>query len=172
MKSSLKHILHEEISDKAEAIILEKMQTKMRVSCGMLVKVVRALEGKFGKEVVHRAARKALHETSPRLAQDIGAPASDLAKYLRKMERGAAGTHEWKRRRGGPNAIAYEYSRCMWAEVFKELGAADIGLWMCEGDDGAIRAYNPKLRCKTTRTLMKGDTCCDHVFYVAEGDRA
>jgi hypothetical protein len=171
MKSSLKRALPEEIGEKTEAIILEKMRTKMRISCGMLVKVVRALEKKFGKEAVDQVARKALHETTPRPRREMGTPAFDLAKYVRKMDRGAAGTHEWKRKRGGPNSVAYEYSSCMWADIFKELGAADIGTWMCEGDDVSVRAYNPKLRCKTTRTLMKGDAICDHLFHVAGSGR-
>ena len=51
----------------------------------------------------------------------------------------------------------------MWADIFRSLGAEDIGLWICEGDGPAAAAFNPAIRLKRTKTLMEGDDCCDHV---------
>jgi hypothetical protein len=163
--------LPEEVSDETEMIILEKVRAKMRASCGMLVKVVRALEAHFGKEAIHMIARKALHQVHPRPARKLGTPEDDLAAFLRKMEQGCAATHEWKRKDHGPKKVSYEFSSCMWAQVFRELNAADIGSWMCDGDDAAARSFNPNLRCKTTKTLMRGDAICNHVFCVSRRRR-
>ena len=167
MRSSLKRVLPEEVTAEAETIILEKIRAKMRASCGILVKVVRALEAQFGKETVHMIARKTLHQVHPRPARELRTPEADLADFLKKMEQGCAGTHEWRRKDHGPAKVSYEFTSCMWAQVFRKLNAADIGAWMCDGDDAAVRSFNPNLRCRTTKTLMKGDAICNHVFYVS-----
>ena len=168
MKSSLKRVLPREIDEETEAIFLEKLRTKMLISCRLLVRVVRALEGKFGREPVHEAAREVLHKVNPRPAAALRTPQEDLAEYAVKLEEGCAGTHEWERVSEHADEIAYRFTRCMWAEVFRELDASDIGGWLCAGDDPAARSYNPQLRCHLTRTLMQGDECCDHVFRVAK----
>ena len=169
MKSSLRLVLAEEISDEIEAMVLDKLRQKMQGACSMVVSIVRAMEGRFGKEQVHEVARAALQAARRRPTEEVGDPADDLAGYTENLERGTAGTHEWKRVRDEPNAVGYEFTRCMWAEAFRDLEAADIGSWICEGDDPSVRAYNPQLRCTLTRTLMRGDDCCDHVFHVADG---
>ena len=51
MKSSLKHVLPEEISEEAERLILERIKGKMRGGVGLFVAAVRALEKKYGPEV-------------------------------------------------------------------------------------------------------------------------
>ncbi len=76
----------------------------------------------------------------------------------------------WEKVCDEPNKVEYRFTRCMWAEAFRELDADDIGSWICEGDDPGVHAYHPRLRCRMTKTLMKGDPYCDHCFYVQEGE--
>ena len=166
MKSSLKRVLPQEVGDAVEKVILDKMRRKMSSACGMLVKIVRALEAEFGKEVVHKIAREALHKRSPRPGAEHGTPEEDMKCYLEGLEQGCAGSHEWRRVVDRPDQVAYLFTRCMWAEIFRELNAADIGIWICEGDDPAVRSYNPNLRCELTKILMRGDECCNHRFHV------
>ena len=170
MRSSLQTVLPDAVSEETEALILEKIRTKMRSSCGLLVRVVRALEARFGKDVVHQTAREALHQVRARPAEQLGTPESDLADYVARLEQGCAGTHEWTRTDTAAQSVGFAFTACMWADVLRELDASDIGSWICEGDDPAVRSYNPALRCKLTRTLMQGDPCCDHVFHVAGDD--
>jgi len=54
----------------------------------------------------------------------------------------------------------------MWADVFRELGAQDIGFWICEGDGPAVSAFNPAIGFHRTKTLMMGDDYCDHSYYL------
>ena len=168
MKSSLRRALPDEVGEAVEKAILDKIRKKMLSACGMFVKVVRALEAEFGREDVHRAARGALHQRALRPSEEQRPAEEDLRTYLAGLEKSCAGTHEWRRVSEKPDDVAYEFTRCMWAEVFRELGASDIGIWICEGDDPAVRAYNPDLRCELTKTLMNGDKCCNHVFRVAD----
>jgi len=171
MKSSLGRILKGDISEEDEAALLGQMKSKMRSACGFLVRVVRALEEEFGREAVHEAVRRRIQRVVPRPGDELKTPQEDLAEYLERLEHGCAGSHEWRRVEEGADRVAYEFTRCMWAEIFQELDATDIGAWICQGDDPAVRSYNPRLRCRLTKTLMEGDDLCNHVFHVApEGE--
>jgi len=167
MRSSLKRVLPAEIDEEVEAVILRIIRAKMMNSCRLLVRAVRALEKEFGADRVHKVVREALHKVAPRGSDEVGAPEEDLARYLGRLEEACAGTHEWERTGERPGEVRYRFTRCMWAEVFRELGAPDIGRWICDGDDPSVRSYNPSLRCKLTTRLMDGEECCDHVFHVA-----
>jgi len=54
-------------------------------------------------------------------------------------------------------------SECIWAKVFKEYGAADIGYaTVCYSDFASAKAAHPKLRMVRTKTLMEGHGFCNH----------
>jgi len=46
--------------------------------------------------------------------------------FCDRLNRGCAGTHQWAHFSEEPNRVAYRYSRCMWAEVFPELGEPEL----------------------------------------------
>jgi len=170
VKSSLKRVLPDEVDDDLEAIILRIIRAKMMTSCRFLVGAVRALEKEFGAGKVQEVVREALHKVEPRGSGEVHAPEEDLFTYLDGLEHACAGTHEWERASERSDEVRYRFTRCMWAEVFRELEAPDIGRWLCDGDDPSVRSYNPALRCKLTKRLMDGGECCDHVFHVAGVD--
>lgn len=52
---------------------------------------------------------------------------------------------------------------CLWAKVFREAGAADIGFAViCNTDATTASAFNPKIKLARTKTLMEGHECCNH----------
>jgi len=168
MVSSLAVVLPEEISTETEAVILKKLRDEAMMGCSMAVRVLRALEEHYGPEA-KEVAHKAFGVSKPRPAEQLGDPEQDLYAYLDRLEKGCAGSHEWEKVSDEPDRVEYRFTRCLWAEVFEALGATDVGSWICEGDDPAVHAYNPRLRCRLTKALMKGDDCCNHVFYVQQG---
>jgi len=63
----------------------------------------------------------------------------------------------------------YNITECLWAKVFKDMNAADLGYVLkCSHDFAMARAMHPKLGLKRTKTLMQGDDCCNHVYYWRE----
>jgi len=144
----------------------QKVRGLVRSYVSSLVAIVRGVEkqyGKDGKEV----ARRAFMEIRAG-SHTAGDPSSDLHEFCDNLDRGCRGTHQWKRVIDQPNRVKYNYTKCMWADEFAALDATDIGHWFCDTDEPAIKAYNPKLGFKRTKTLMDGDELCDHEFYVAE----
>jgi len=129
-----------------------------------LVAVVRAVEKQYGKEGKELARRAYMgnRETRPK----VGDPSADLHEFCDNLDRGCRVTHQFVRVVDEPNRVKYSFTKCMWAEAFSSLNATDIGHWFCDTDEPSIKAYNPRLGFKRTKTLMDGDKVCDHEFYV------
>jgi hypothetical protein len=65
-------------------------------------------------------------------------------------------------------AFEYHVKKCLWAKVFRDGDAADIGYAMvCYPDYAVARGLNPKLKLIRTKTLMQGDDGCS-LRYVME----
>jgi hypothetical protein len=59
-------------------------------------------------------------------------------------------------------AIEARITECLYAKVFRDADAADIGYaYCCYGDYAWAQAYSPKLRLIRSKTLMNGDDCCN-----------
>lgn len=167
--SSLQCVLPEPVSEIIEKLFLEKLRSKMLAGAAMLVTAVRAIQEKYGDEgveTIHRAfMERAVQLGKDRARQGHG---HSLRDFCSALEAGCAGTHEWVKVEDTDVRQAYRFTRCMWADVFRELAAQDIGFWICEGDGPAAAAFNPEIGFARTKTLMMGDDCCDHVYYLKD----
>lgn len=164
---SLNNILPEKIDSEVEDVILEKIKSKMFSGAAMFVNAVRTIEEEFGaegKEKIHKRMLVRALELGKELSYNLDD--NSLINFCKVMEKSCAGTHEWEKIEENENKQAYRFTRCMWAEVFRSLNAADIGIWICEGDGPAAMAFNPDIKFKRTKTLMEGHEFCDHVFYI------
>ena len=62
-------------------------------------------------------------------------------------------------------------SRCLYAEVFKEMDAAELGyLIVCNPDHAYAQASHPRIKLRRSETLMEGHDCCDHTWFWDESD--
>jgi hypothetical protein len=56
----------------------------------------------------------------------------------------------------------YEVTRCAYAEMYQEMGLAEIGnLLSCTRDFEFIVGYDPSIEITRTKTIMGGDSHCD-----------
>ena len=68
-----------------------------------------------------------------------------------------------------PSKLKLHVTECLWAKVFKEMKATDLGYVLnCQPDSAYARACHPNIKLKRTKTLMQGDDYCDHTFYWEE----
>ena len=68
-----------------------------------------------------------------------------------------------------PDFLRTKITECLWAKIFREAGAEDLGYAaICHPDFAMARAFNPKIRLERPTTLMQGDECCDF-RYIWEG---
>lgn len=165
MSGSLNDVLPEPISEENERILLALLKRKMKGASGMAVRLLHAMEERFGPEAREVVRDMAKNRTpTPRL--DAGEPGVDLREFCARLDEGCVGSHQWERVIDEPDRIGYQFTRCMWAEIYRELGEPELGFVTCAGDEPAVKSYNPKLGFERTQVLMDGDPVCDHVFYV------
>ena len=68
-----------------------------------------------------------------------------------------------------PKKLKLCVTECLWAKVFKEMKATDLGyVLFCQPDFAYAEACHPKIKMKRTKTLMQEDSYCDHTFYWEE----
>ncbi|MBN1671237.1 MAG: L-2-amino-thiazoline-4-carboxylic acid hydrolase [Kiritimatiellae bacterium] len=167
MTGELNDILPEPISEANEKVLLEAMKRKAKTAAGLTVRLLRRMEERFGP-AAREVVREMVREREPRPRPDAGEPRADLRAFCERMERGCCGSHRWERVVDEPDRIGYHFTRCMWAEIYRELGEPELGFYLCAGDEPAVRSYNPRLGFQRTKVLMNGDEVCDHVFHVEE----
>jgi L-2-amino-thiazoline-4-carboxylic acid hydrolase-like protein len=64
----------------------------------------------------------------------------------------------------GPKQVAFNIHRCFYREVLTSFGAAELTSSFCRGDDLLYKDASPHLRFERTRTIGRGDDCCDFRF--------
>ena len=165
MQGSLNEILAEPISKENEEILLKHLKAKMTSAARVAVRLLHAMEKHFGPEA-RDVIKEMIADLKSEPRPDAGDPEADLQQFCQNMERGCAGSHRWERIINEPDRIGYHFTRCMWAEIFRELSEPELGRLMCAGDKPAVKSWNPKLDFKRTKMLSRGDQMCDHIFYV------
>ncbi len=169
MPGSLNDLLPEPLSEESEAILDEVIKRKVRSAAGLAVNLLHAMEERFGPEAREVVREMAQNRRFP-AADSPGEPEADLQRFCADLDRGCIGSHRWERVIDEPDRIGYRYTRCLWAEVFRELGEPELGYIFCAGDEPAVKACNPNLGFRRTQVLMLGDPLCDHIFLVEQQD--
>jgi len=64
-----------------------------------------------------------------------------------------------------PEHLKMKVTRCIWADVMRQLGAPDVGYaFYCTWDFGFCRGLNPEMKFTRTQTLMQGAESCNHTY--------
>jgi hypothetical protein len=61
-----------------------------------------------------------------------------------------------------PDTLAFNVTRCRYAESYREMGLGELGDTLsCNRDGEFCHGYNPKIEFRRTQTIMQGATHCD-----------
>ena len=70
------------------------------------------------------------------------------------------------------NELHFNVTRCRYAEMYRDMGLAELGATLsCNRDGASCEGYDPRLKLERTQTLMGGAGYCDF-RYRWEGDPA
>ena len=70
-------------------------------------------------------------------------------------------------------AFHFNVVRCRYAEMYREMGVAELGaILSCNRDGAFCEGYDPKLKLERTQTLMGGASHCDFRYSYAAEDAA
>ena len=165
MLGGLNDLLPEPISEANEKVLLELLKRKMKSASLVSVELLRAMEERFGPEA-REVARDMVSGQRPAPRRKVGRLEEDLREFTANLEKNCVGSHRWERVIDEPDRVGYFFTKCLWSEIYNELGEPELVLYFCAGDEPEVRSYNPKLGFKRTKVKMTGDEVCDHVFYV------
>lgn len=67
--------------------------------------------------------------------------------------------------------VNYNVTRCQYAEMYKEMGLAEIGHLLSCGRDGTFcKGYDPRISLIRTQTIMQGASHCDFRYSLKDDD--
>ncbi len=141
---------------------------RRRVEAEFVRELLRHLTHEVGEERALAVIRATTAELARRFGAEVaaasGAARPGLAEFRRVVlpmwEEGGALEVEYLEQ--GPDRLAFNVTRCRYAEMYRELGVPHLGEAMSCGRDGEMcRGFNPDIHFTRTQTIMRGATHCD-----------
>lgn len=135
-----------------EVPLLQQREIEMRV----LGPVIRAFAAEFEKEKTYDLVRRTMQEISRGLE-------NLKSKCISKWNDG--GALEVSIREDSDTILAFDVTRCDFADLYRELGFGDIGtLISCDRDAAFLDGFDPELELVRQKTLMEGEDLCDFCY--------
>jgi len=148
-------------ADASQIGILARREIEARIA-GPLIKA-------FMAEIGDERALEIAREVIVSLARESGEMLRQLAGD-NSLEQFARGLPLWNRDdalsfdipESTPEKLSMNVTRCRYAEMYKELGLADLGFTLsCGRDFAMVEGFNPKIKLERTQTIMEGSDHCD-----------
>ena len=115
-------------------------------------------------EVVRRVIVNLAHEAGAELAARLGE--ASLGAFAGGIDRWTeGGALELELLERSPERLSFNVTRCKYAEMYRDLGLADLGGSLsCQRDFALVEGFNPGITLERTQTLMGGASHCDFRF--------
>ena len=146
-----------------EVPLLQQREIEMKV----LGPVIRAFAAEFEKEKTYDLVRRTMQEISRGLGKEKSLGGGGLenlkSKCISKWNDG--GALEVSIREDSDTILAFDVTRCDFADLYRELGFGDIGtLISCDRDAAFLDGFDPELELVRQKTLMEGEDLCDFCY--------
>jgi len=127
--------------------------------------LIRAFMEELGEErtlaVVRRAIREQALESAAQRAK--AAKGNSIRHFVESGKAWSAGDALQREvLKLDDKTYHYNIVRCRYAEMYKELGMADLGYVLsCGRDFDMVEGFNPRMKLERTKTIMQGGEYCD-----------
>jgi len=141
--------------------LLEQREIEARI----VGPLIRAFAAEIGEErtlaIVRPLIRELARQSGAELARLLGEQTMEaFAKTLDRWQENGALEIEILEK--SPARLAFNVTRCRYAEMYRALGLADLGASLsCDRDGALIEGFNPDIHLTRTQTIMEGAPCCD-----------
>jgi hypothetical protein len=133
------------------------------------LEILRTLREQFGDEVIEIAsnARLAVHKTwMEQLSKHTSGRLSEIFTHsafsVTSVEEHLL---EYEVIEDSDEQFAVKITKCKYAEFYHEKGEPEIGYAMhCALDFGEAEAFSPDIILKRTKTIMQGNSSCNHCY--------
>ena len=128
---------------------------------GYYIDLMKRFEEYLGREELVDMIKRATDEST--MADASNGTGFDFRKWLQGGREYFANMMSFEVVEWTDTTYAMRVSECLWHEVFKQADATHIGYaTVCHGDFASARATHPDLRLERSKTIMQGDSYCDH----------
>jgi fumarate reductase iron-sulfur subunit len=160
------------MDDINEIPILLRREIEARIA-GPLIE---AFIEEFGREktvaIASKVILKLAEESGAELAQRCGGNSLEhLSKGTGQWSAGGALKREVLEQTDGE--YNFNIVQCKYAEMYKELGLAELGfIFSCGRDGKMFGGFNPDIKFRRTQTIMEGAAHCDFRLSLTAGNVA
>ncbi len=144
--------------------VLKRREIEARIVAPLLER----LGEEFGSERVYELAREVVVEVAQAQGGELAAHlgGNDLAHFAESMENWTkGGALEIEVVEQSDEVFAFNVNRCRYAEMYREVGLADLGASLsCNRDGTMVQGFNPNIEFTRTQTIMGGADHCDFVY--------
>ncbi len=149
--------------------ILDRRRIEAQVAGPLIKAFIEELGEEKALSVVRSVIGKLARQSGRDLAKALGGNTmNDLARGLMAWAKGDA--YEMEVIRLTETEYVYNITRCRYAEMYKEIGLADLGVVLsCGRDFELIAGFNPKMKLTRTKTIMEGCDRCDFRITLSGG---
>ena len=143
---------------------------RRRIEAMVLGPLIRAYQDEIGLERATQVARRVItdiaREQGAAMARKIGANGlRDFADNKEPWTRN--GALEIDVIEKSESKYSFNVTRCRYAEMYRELGFADLGdVFSCTRDFEFSRGFNPDIQLTRIQTIMKGASHCNFRYKV------
>lgn len=148
------------VQRRIEARLIQAMLPPLQQELGreravaLVRETVATLAQRFGREMAQ--ASGADRPGLPELARVIPLWEQDGALEIEYLEQSAL-------------RLAFNVKRCRYAEMYRELGMAELGeVLSCSRDGEMCKGFNDRIRLTRTQTIMQGAEHCDFRYELDE----
>jgi len=151
--------------------ILDRRKIEAQIAGPLIKAFIEELGEEKALAVVRSVIGKLARQSGMELAKALGGNTmADLARGLTAWAKGDA--YEMEVLALSEKEYVYNITRCRYAEMYKDIGLADLGVILsCGRDFELITGFNPKMTLTRTKTIMEGCDCCDFRIRLAGGKR-
>lgn len=148
--------------------VLKRREIEARIVAPLLER----LAEEFGSERVYELARDVIVEVAQGQGAELAAHlgGNDLAHFADSMENWTkGGALEIEVVEQSDEIFAFNVNRCRYAEMYRELGMAELGATLsCNRDGTMVEGFNANIEFTRTQTIMGGADHCDFVYRLGE----
>ncbi len=156
-------------ADQSEIGMLAQREIEARIA-GPLIKAFMAEIGEERALEIAQEVIVSLAKESGEMLRELagGGSLEDFAKGMARWSKDDAVTSDLLE--VTPDKISMNTTRCRYAEMYRELGMADLGFALsCARDFALVEGFNPKIKLERTQTIMEGAEHCDFRFTLRKG---
>ena len=145
------------------------------IEAEVLIPLIRRMEEEIGRDRAHRIARDTIEAIAREQGEAVAEALqrSDLEGFhhVKDTWSGAGGDLQIETLREDAEALEFNVVGCRFAEMYRRMGAEDLGFILACGRDFALsKGYSDALHLDRRQTIMQGAAFCDFRYRFAASD--